>query len=102
MKNLVLIGPRGSGKTTTARLLSSYLNKNYVELDRMIEEKSAMNIPNMVERRGWTYFRNIETEVVKQVAQLKDTIISTGGGVITRQENINELRRNGIVIFLTA
>src|SRR3989338_5548611 len=98
--NIVLIGMRGGGKTTVARLLSGELKKEFVDIDDLIEEREGMKISETVEKRGWEYFRDRESEVVGEVAQRKDIIISTGGGVIQRPENIAASKENGLLIFL--
>ena len=98
--NIVLIGMRGGGKTTVARLLSKELKKEFVDVDDLIEEREGMKISETVLKRGWEYFRDRESEVVEEVAKRKDIIISTGGGVIQRPENIAALKENGLLIFL--
>ncbi len=98
--NIVLIGMRGGGKTSVARLLSEKLKKEFVDIDELLEAREGMTIAETVEKRGWEYFRDRESEIVEEVAQRKDIIISTGGGVIQRPENIAALKENGLLIFL--
>lgn len=100
--NIVLIGMRGGGKTSVARSLSEKLSKEFVDVDDLIEEREGMKIAETVEKRGWEYFRDRESEVVEEIAKRKDIIISTGGGVIQRPENIAALKENGLLIFLNA
>ena len=100
--NIVLIGMRGGGKTTVARALSEKLGKKFVDVDEMVEEREGMTITETVEKRGWEYFRDREAEIVEEVAKRKNIIISTGGGVIQRPENIAALKENGLIIFLRA
>lgn len=100
--NIVLIGMRGGGKTTIAKALSARLKKKWVDLDEMIEKKEGMSIADIVEKFGWEYFRDRESEVVEEVSRMRDTIVSTGGGVITRPENMAMLKENGILILLEA
>ena len=100
--NIVLIGMRGGGKSTVARFLSERLGLRALDLDAMIEKQEGMSIPEIVERYGWEYFRDRESEVVQKVGRLKDTVISTGGGVINRPENIAALKQRGILVFLNA
>ncbi|MBN2008817.1 shikimate kinase [candidate division KSB1 bacterium] len=99
-KNIVLIGMRGSGKTTIGVLLASKLHREFIPMDAMIVYDAGMTIPEIVEHYGWDHFRSVETKVTKRVAQLKSTVNATGGGVILRQENIDALRRTGVVIWL--
>lgn len=99
-KNIVLIGMRGSGKTTVAKLLAKSLKKEYLELDQMLSRKLALPISEIVAKKGWDYFRKQEAQIVKIVSKDFDKIISTGGGVILNSENIENLKENGIIIFL--
>jgi len=100
--NIVLIGMRGGGKTSVARHLSEALTKEFVDTDDLIEEREGMKIAETVVKRGWEYFRDRESEVGDEVAKQQGIIISTGGGVIERPENIAALKENGIIIFLNA
>jgi len=100
--NIVLIGMRGGGKTTVARHLSERLGKKLADLDGLVEKEEGMPISEMVEKFGWEYFRDRESEAVKRVAKQKDLIISTGGGVINRPENIAALKQRGMLIFLSS
>ncbi len=98
--NIVLIGMRGSGKSTVGKLLAQKLHKDFRELDAEVEELEGMTIKEMVEKHGWDYFRDRETEVVRNVAANDDAVISTGGGVVIRPANIPLLRKNGVCIYL--
>lgn len=100
--NIVLIGMRGSGKTTIARLLSKRLGREYLELDVLVEKKAEMSILEIVKRHGWDYFRDLETDMVREVSARNGTVISTGGGIVTKTENIEAIKRNGLCIFLSA
>lgn len=100
-KNIVLIGMRGSGKSTVAKKLAKKLNKLYLDLDEILTEQMKMSVSQIVETFGWEFFRDKESEIVKQAAKNQGgLIISTGGGVVTRPENIEALRKNGILIYL--
>ncbi len=101
-KNIVLIGMRGSGKTTVAKLLAKKLHKDYLELDDILVAKTGMTIPEIVEKHGWDYFRDKESEIAQEVSSYRDKIISTGGGTVTRPQNIKALKKNGIIILLRA
>jgi 3-phosphoshikimate 1-carboxyvinyltransferase len=101
-RNIVLIGMRGSGKTTVAKLLSRELNREYLELDEILVEKTGMSIPAMLEKHGWDYFRDQESAITEEVSLLENKIISTGGGVVTRSKNIKALKKNGVLILLNA
>jgi len=100
--NIVLIGMRGGGKSAVAKLLSKKLGMKLADLDGMVENQEGADIPEIVEKYGWSYFRDRESEVVAKVSRMKDTIISTGGGVINRPENIAALKNRGILMFLSS
>lgn len=100
--NIVLIGYRGTGKTSVAKLLSTILNMELVEVDRLITKRAKLSIPQIVERFGWDVFRDIESDVIKEVSLMDNCIIDTGGGVILREENVERLKENGIIFWLTA
>ena len=93
---------RGGGKSTIAKHLSEKLGKRLADLDEMIEREEGMNITEIIEKFGWEYFRDREAVIVRKAARLKDTVISTGGGVIGRPENIAALKQRGILIFLSS
>jgi len=100
--NLVLIGYRGTGKSTIGRVLAGRLGMSYIELDDRIVQKAGKEIPEIVAASGWDHFRDIESEVVREVSRLDGCLLDTGGGVILRPENVPELRRKGVVFWLRA
>lgn len=92
---------RGAGKTKIGKLLSKKLNWSFVDTDELIIKKSGLSsIPEIAKKHGWRYFRYLETKVLKESSQIKKSIISTGGGVITRPANIKLLKKLGIVFWL--
>ncbi len=100
--NLVLIGYRGTGKSTVARLLAEKLGMQVVSLDEEIIRHAGHSIPEIVAAHGWPHFRDIESEVTKRFSERDQIIIDAGGGVILRQENVENLRRNGKLFWLRA
>ena len=98
--NIILTGLRGSGKTTVGKILAKKLKWKFVDLDKEIEKEEKMKIKDIVELKGWEYFRAKEAEVTKKVAQLDKKIISTGGGTIIDKDNEVELKKNGKVVYL--
>jgi len=100
--NIVLIGMRGSGKTTVGRLLATRLGKKFVEMDEMISRKAGMGITEIVARHGWPEFRKIEAEVARATANMDETINATGGGAVTAEANVRELKRTGKLVWLRA
>lgn len=100
--NIVLIGYRGTGKSTVAEALAKRLGMNVISTDKMIVERAGKSIPEIVESSGWDYFRDLESEVIKNISELDDFIVDAGGGVIIREINTQNLKKNGIVFWLTA
>ncbi len=100
-KNIVLIGMSGAGKTTIGMAMSYKLKMAFVDMDAYIEKKYDMSIPEIFEKHGEEYFRNLETETAKYLSEnYKNTIISTGGGVVMRPENMEYLKRTGTVVYI--
>jgi shikimate kinase len=99
-KNIVLIGMRGSGKTTIGAILAGRLHRELIPMDALIVYEVGMIIPQIVEKYGWARFRAIETQVIQKVARLQGIINATGGGVVLNPENVNALRATGIVFWL--
>lgn len=99
MKNIVLIGIMGCGKTTIGKILSHKMNRKMIDMDDYLVERFNMTIPAMFDISE-DYFRDHETLCAKEASTWEDCIISTGGGVVKRQENINYLKKNGIIFYL--
>ena len=100
MCNIVLIGMAGCGKSTVGKVLSEKLGKELVDTDQMIENVENMPIPEIIEKFGEVHFRNCENAAVILAGREKECVIATGGGVITRPENYNPLKQNGIMVFI--
>lgn len=100
--NIVLIGYRGTGKSVVAEILSETLKMKSIGMDAEIVKKTGLTIPEIVEKYDWKRFRDIETELAMQFSLLDNVIIDTGGGVIERPENIEALKKNGLIIWLKA
>ena len=98
-KNIVLIGMPGCGKTTLGKILNKELSMEFYDMDNYIEIKTDKKISELFEK-GENYFRDIESLACEELSKNKNVIISTGGGVIKRKENIDFLKENGIVIFI--
>ena len=98
-KNIVLIGMSGSGKTTIGKALSIVLNKKLIDVDSYIEETQGKSISEIF-NQGEAHFRELESKAVLKIAENTNSIISTGGGVIKKEENMIELKKNGIVIYI--
>jgi shikimate kinase len=100
--NIVLIGYRGTGKSSVARLLAARTKWPIVSTDLEIIKKAGMPVPDIIRKRGWDYFRDVESEICKQVGKKDRTIIDTGGGAVLRKENVESLRQRGRMFWLTA
>ena len=100
MENIVLIGMPGSGKSTIGHLLHKCTGRPLIDTDRKIEQEAKMPIPEIFQREGEAAFRARETEVLEEWGKESGLIISTGGGVVTREENYRHLHQNGMIFFL--
>lgn len=97
--NIVLIGVMGAGKTTVGRALAREKSMEFVDMDTYLESYFNRTIDDFF-REGESSFRDAETEVVKHLSKQDDLVISTGGGVVLRPENVEALRENGVVVFI--
>ena len=100
MKNIVLIGMPSCGKTTIGKRLAERLNLPFIDTDEEIVKREGRSIPEIFSTEGELYFRDVESEVVKDLAQHKGVVISCGGGVVLREENALALQKNGILFFI--
>jgi len=100
--NIVLIGYRGTGKSVVSGLLSKQLGMQSIGMDIEIVKRAGMSIPEIVAKNGWPVFRDLESQLVNDLAALDNIIIDTGGGVIERPENIDKLRINSRIFWLKA
>ena len=100
--NIVLIGYRGSGKSSVATMLASRLRWERVSTDTEIVARAKQSIPDIVQAFGWEYFRDLESDVCREVGAKNSLIIDTGGGAILRPQNIQALKANGRLFWLTA
>ena len=95
--NLVLIGYRGTGKSAVGAIVAERLGMKRISMDEKISRKVGMSIPEFVEKHGWPAFRDVESEVARELAAGDGIVIDSGGGVIARPENIDALQTNGII-----
>ena len=100
MKNLVLTGFMGTGKTTVGKILAKKLGYRFVDSDIEIERAEQKSISELFDLYGEDGFRDIESRVIAQLSQKNNSVIATGGGAVLRKENIENLRKNGVVILL--
>ena len=102
MRNIILIGFMGTGKTTIATKLAHMLKMRYVSTDNLIEKKEKATINEVFTKKGEDYFRDVESEVVREACAMKNVVIDMGGGVVLRDENWANMNSSGLVICLTA
>lgn len=100
MNNIVLTGFMGSGKTVVGKVIAEKLNLKFVDIDNLIEEEEKQSIPEIFSCPGEDYFRKLEKEMVSRVAKEQDQVIATGGGVVLDNENMENLGRGGVIIWL--
>jgi len=100
--NIVLIGYRGTGKSSVGKLLAERSGRTLVSTDDEIVRRAGQSIPEIVKQHGWDHFRGIESEVCRDLAGRAQLIIDTGGGAILREENAARLKSNGVLFWLTA
>ena len=100
--NIVLIGYRGTGKTSVGKLLAERLGRQLVSTDAEVIRRAALSVPEIVKQFGWDRFRDLESEVCLELGGKDRLVIDTGGGVILRQQNVDRLKANGVLFWLTA
>ncbi len=100
--NIVLTGFMGTGKSKIGKRLAAELRMGYLDTDELIEKREKDSISAIFRKRGEEYFRCMETKVVKEVALLDNSVISTGGGVVLREENMRMLKKNAFIVCLFA
>ena len=102
MNNLFLIGFMGAGKSSVSAGLGRMLGREVVEMDERIAAQEGMSIPELFAQKGEPYFRACETALLKSLSQGAPRIVSCGGGVPLREENVAAMRESGTVVLLTA
>ena len=100
--NIVLIGFMGAGKTTVSDYLSTMFDMDIIEMDQEITDREEMSIPDIFATYGEEYFRDLETNLLVELQDRKNVIISCGGGTALRENNVAEMKKNGRVVLLTA
>jgi len=100
--NVVLIGYRGTGKTTIGRSLARRLGRSFFDSDDLVVKKAGKSILEIFKEEGEGKFREIEAEAILELSRKNNAIISCGGGAVLRQDNVKNLKSSGIVILLKA
>lgn len=100
--SIFLIGFMGAGKTSVSAALGRMLEREVVEMDACISRREGMSIPEIFAQKGEPYFRQCETALLRECAHWEPLIVSCGGGVPMREENVEAMRACGMVVLLTA
>lgn len=100
--NIVLCGFMGSGKTVVGNELSKIMGRKFVDTDELIEKDQGVAVKAIFAAHGEEYFRELEFECCKNVAELKNCVVSTGGGALTFDRNVEVLKESGKIVFLDA
>ncbi|MFA5867806.1 MAG: shikimate kinase [Actinomycetota bacterium] len=102
LRNIVLIGFMGAGKTQVGRRLAEVLHRPFVDTDKMVEDTAGATIETIFSTLGEDKFRELETETIKSLAHIRGEVIATGGGAISKEENAKMLKDGGFVVYLYA
>ena len=100
--NIILIGFMGSGKSAVGHLLAEELKMNFLDTDELIENIEGRKISDIFKADGEEYFRDLETEVIKTLQDYDNFVLSTGGGMVLREENVSLLKAMGPLVLLWA
>lgn len=98
--NAILIGMPGAGKTLLGKEIADRMGREFVDIDDMIVEHEGMSIPEIFEKKGESYFRKVETEMLEQACVKTGLVIATGGGIVKKKLNYNIIKQNGVVIWI--
>lgn len=99
-KTIFVIGLPGSGKSDLSKLLAEYINYSFFDMDKVIESREKKTINKIFEDRGEEYFREVESDVLEELSNIKNAVVSTGGGAILKEKNRALMKERGIVIFI--
>jgi shikimate kinase len=100
--SIALIGFMGAGKTAVGEALAEKLGKEFIELDELIERKAGKTIPEIFRQDGEIVFRELEIEATKEIAGKKNLVIACGGGIVLNRINIDRLKQECVIVYLTA
>jgi len=102
VKNIVLVGFMGTGKTVTGRILAERTSMELIDMDARIEDQQGKTIPEIFAQEGEPAFRALERRLARELSALNGVIISTGGGIVLDPDNISDFEKNGLVVCLSA
>jgi shikimate kinase len=95
-----LIGFMGCGKTTAGKKLATILNWNFIDLDKVIEQRAAMKIPDIFSEYGEAHFRKLEAKALKELGKQAGTVVSTGGGAPCFEDNMEYMLQTGLTVYM--
>lgn len=99
-RNVFLVGPRGSGKTTVGRLAAECLGLAFADTDALLAERAGGTIAAFVAAHGWDAFRDLEHAVLRDVCAREGQVVATGGGIVLREDNRALLKAHGLTVYL--
>lgn len=102
MKNIFLIGYMGTGKSTVAAYMAMQYGMEVLEMDQMIVDREGMSISDIFAKHGEAYFRDMETKLLIEIQTQENKVVSCGGGVVIREQNVEEMRKGGNIVLLSA
>jgi shikimate kinase len=102
MRNIVLTGFMGTGKSSVGVKLAKKLGYRYCDLDSLITDEAGMTINRIFEQYGERHFRDIESSVIERISSMENLVISSGGGAVVRDKNRELLRSSGVIVNLIA
>ena len=100
--NIVIIGFRGTGKSTVGKLLAKRLERDFIDSDKYIESSTGKTIKSIFEEDGEEGFRKIEADTIAELSKADNKVISAGGGAVLKEENVKNLKDNGFLVLLEA
>lgn len=100
--NIFLIGFMGAGKSTVAKSLCRMMERELCEMDEMLVKRAGMPIAEIFKQYGEEHFRKMETQLLIDLQQEKNVVVSCGGGAVMREENVSYMKECGKIILLTA
>lgn len=102
MKNIILVGFMGTGKSSAGRLVAERTGMQFIDMDEEVAVREGMTVPEIFSSRGEPAFRELERALVKELSQRQGLVISTGGGIVLNPDNIRDFSASGTVICLKA
>ena len=100
LKNIVLMGMPGWGKSTAGKILAKQIRREFLDIDKLIVEREGKQIPDIFAEQGEAYFRDVESEVIKEAAKKGGVVIALGGGAVLREENRIAMHQNGVALYI--